>query len=111
VVEVEGGTPLRVGESGPDRLAAPLGPEEIPSRPRSSTARSASSSLTATAASHPARSTGQAELEMVPQFRPAITVAAVDTVTGRSAVRLASTHAAVSGSTDSTLGCAASGRR
>jgi hypothetical protein len=48
---------------------------------------------------------------MVPQLSPAITVASVVTVTGRSAVRLASTHAAVSGSTESTLGCATPGRR
>src|SRR5262249_24247552 len=95
----------------PGKPAAPVGPEETPSRPRSPAARSASSSLTATAASHPARSTGQAEAETVPQFRPAITVAAVGTVTGRPAVRLASTQAAVSGSAKSTRGGATPGRR
>src|SRR5262249_6161116 len=98
--------PVRAART-PARAAAPLGPEETPRRPRSRAARSASWSVTATAASHPARSTGHAEAETVPQFRPAITVAAVGTVTGRSAVRLASTQAAVSGSANSTRGRAA----
>lgn len=73
-------------------------------RPRSATARCASSSLTVRAASQPSRSTGHAELETMRQLRPAITVEPVGTATGPLAIRLVSTHAAVSGSTDSTLG-------
>ena len=47
----------------------------------------------------------------MPQLSPVITVAAVATVVERAAVRLARAQAAVSGSTESTLGCAAPGRR
>ncbi len=46
-------------------------------------AKTAFFSLTATAASQPAIRTGHARLETVPQLSPAITVAAVGTVTGR----------------------------
>jgi hypothetical protein len=95
----------------PARVAAPLGPEEMPSRSRSATARSASWSVTATAASQPDRSTGQAELDTVPQLSPAITVAAVVTGVACPAARLASTQAAVSGSATSTLGRVVPGRR
>ena len=95
----------------PANVAAPLGPDETPSASRSATARSASSSFTATAASQPLRSTGQAATDTVPQLSPAITVAPVGTSSGRPASRLASRQAAVSGSTDSTPGCGAPGRR
>src|SRR5215472_11497773 len=81
--------------------AAPLGPDEMPAAARSAAARRAASSVTATAASRPAARYGQAIEEMVPQLSPAMRVLAVGTVTGVPARRLASRHAAVSGSTDS----------
>src|SRR5215467_5765501 len=86
----------------PARDAAPLGPDEMPAAARSAAARRASSSVTATAASRPAARYGQAIEETVPQLSPAMMVLAVGTVTGVPARRLASKHAAVSGSTDST---------
>src|SRR5215469_1696331 len=85
----------------PARDAAPLGPALIPAAARSATARWAAASLTATAASSPARRYGQAAADTVPQFSPAMIVAAVGTDTGVPAWRLASRHAAVSGSTAS----------
>jgi hypothetical protein len=52
------------------------------------------------APSSPSRRYGHAVLDGVPQLSPAITVSPVDTVTGSPARRLASTQAALSGSTD-----------
>src|SRR6516162_5392947 len=88
----------------PARDAAPLGPAQIPAAARSATARPAAASLTATAASSPADRYGQAAAETVPQFSPAMIVAAVGTGTGVPARRLASRHAAASGSTASKAG-------
>ena len=82
--------------------AAPLGPDEMPAAARSAAARRAASSVTATAASSPLERYGQAIEEIVPQLSPAMTVLAVGIVTGIPARRLASRHAAVSGSTDRT---------
>ena len=82
--------------------AAPLGPDEMPVAARSATARRAAPSVTATAASSPLERYGQAIEEIVPQLSPAMTVLAVGIITGFPARRLASRHAAVSGSTDRT---------
>src|ERR1700744_3149051 len=83
----------------PARVAAPLGPEETPSRLRSAPAVSAAASVTAPAASQPGRSPGQAAAETVPQLRPAMTVFAVETEIGSPAIRLASRPPAGAGAT------------
>ncbi len=79
--------------------AAPLGPDRTPSPARSAPACVASWSVTAMAASSPPASTGHARLDGVPQLSPAITVPPVVTDCRASACKLASTPAAVSGST------------
>src|SRR5690625_97785 len=88
----------------PASVAAPHAPDDTSNLARSRVAWIAAESLTATAASHPSRSTGQARLETVPQFSPSITVWPVLTETGAPCVKLASAQAAVSGSTDRTVG-------
>ncbi len=85
----------------PAREAAPQKPEETPWAASAPAAAALSASVTVTAASRPSRRQGQARLEGVPQFRPAMVVPPVGTVTGRPARRLCRTPAALSGSTDS----------
>ena len=82
--------------------AAPHGPASTPISASTSAERATAVSLVTRAASSPDAMIGHARLEMVPQFRPAIEVTPVVTLTGRPAARLAYTQAAFSGSTDTT---------